>query len=57
VFEGKRTDKHGHFYFTTDPRVSSDVIQLRRYGKKPSDPGRELVEVGPIVWKFPPVAE
>jgi esterase/lipase superfamily enzyme len=57
VYEGKRTDKHGHFYFTTNPRVSSDVIQLLRYGKKPNDPGRELVKVGPIVWKFPPIAE
>jgi esterase/lipase superfamily enzyme len=57
VYEGKRTDKHGHFYFTTNPRVSSDVIQLLRYGKKPSDAGRGLVKVGPIVWKFPPVAQ
>jgi esterase/lipase superfamily enzyme len=57
VYEGKRTDTHGHFYFTTNPRVSSDVIQLLRYGKKPSDPGRELIKVGPIVWKFPPAAQ
>jgi hypothetical protein len=33
VREGKRTDKHGHFYFTTKPRVSPDVIQLLRYGQ------------------------
>ena len=55
VYEGKRTDTFGHSYFTTNPRVSSDVIQLLRYGKKPGEPGRELVEVGPIVWKFPAV--
>ncbi len=53
VYDGTRTDSYGHFYFTTNPRVSSDVIQLLRYGKKPSDPGRELIKVGPIVWKFP----
>jgi esterase/lipase superfamily enzyme len=57
VYEGKRTDKHGHFYFTTNPLVSSDVIHLLRYGKKPGDPGRELVKVGPIVWKFPTLGE
>jgi esterase/lipase superfamily enzyme len=53
VYEGPRTDAHGHFYFTTNPRVSSDVIQLLRYGRNPGDPGRELIKVGPIVWKFP----
>jgi esterase/lipase superfamily enzyme len=57
VFEGKRTDPHGHFYFTTNPRVSSDLIQLLRYGKKPGEPGRELDQFGPIVWKFPTVAK
>jgi esterase/lipase superfamily enzyme len=56
VFEGKRTDPYGHFYFITNPRVSSDVIQLLRYGKRPGEPGRELVQVGPIVWKFPKVS-
>lgn len=54
IYEGWRTDTYGHFYFTTNPRVSSDVIQLLRFGKKPGDPGRELTKVGPIVWKFPP---
>jgi len=53
VYEGQRTDARGHFYFTTNPRVSSDVIQLLRYGKKASDPGRELIKAAPIVWKFP----
>jgi esterase/lipase superfamily enzyme len=52
IYEGPRTDAHGHFYFTTNPRVSSDVIQLLRYGRKPSDPDRELIKVAPIVWKF-----
>ena len=53
VYEGKRTDTFGHSYFTTNPRVSSDVIQLLRFRKKPGEPGRELLQVGPIVWKFP----
>jgi esterase/lipase superfamily enzyme len=41
--------------FKTNPRVISDVIQLLRYGKRPGEPGRELVQVGPIVWKFPKI--
>jgi esterase/lipase superfamily enzyme len=57
VYEGRKTDTYGHFYFTTNPRVSSDVIQLLRFGKKPSDPGRELEKIGPIVWIFPPTEE
>jgi esterase/lipase superfamily enzyme len=54
VYEGKRTDAFGHSYFTTNPQVSSDVIQLLRYGKKPGEPGRELIKAGPIAWEFPP---
>jgi len=53
VYEGDRTDAFGHSYFSTNPRVSSDVIQLLRYGKKPGEPGRELERAGPIVWRFP----
>jgi esterase/lipase superfamily enzyme len=53
VYEGERTDVFGHSYFSTNPRVSSDVIQLLRYGKKPGEPGRELERVGPVVWRFP----
>ena len=54
IYEGKLTDTFGHSYFTTNPRVSSDVVQLLRYGKRPGQPGRQLVKVGPIMWKFPP---
>jgi esterase/lipase superfamily enzyme len=53
VYEGKRTDAFGHAYFTTNPQVSSDVMQLLRYGKAPGEPGRELIRRGPIVWEFP----
>ena len=53
IYEGKRTDAFGHSYFTTNPRVSSDVMQLLRFGRKPGEPGRELKQLGPIVWTFP----
>jgi esterase/lipase superfamily enzyme len=52
-YQGKRTDAFGHSYFTSNPRVSSDLIQLIRYGKSLGEPGRELVKTGPITWKFP----
>ena len=55
VYEGKRTDAFGHSYFTNNPQVSSDVIKMLRYGKRLGEPGRDLVEIGPIVWKFPAV--
>jgi esterase/lipase superfamily enzyme len=53
VYEGKRTDAFGHSYFTTNPQVSSDVIAMLRYDKRPGDAGRPLQQVGPIVWTFP----
>jgi len=52
-YEGQRTDAFGQSYFTSNPHVSSDVVQLLRYGKKPGEPVRQLVKVGAIVWKFP----
>jgi esterase/lipase superfamily enzyme len=52
-YQGKRTDFFGHSYFTTNPQVSSDLIQLIRYGKRLGEPGRELIKTGPITWKFP----
>jgi esterase/lipase superfamily enzyme len=53
VYEGKRTDLFGHSYFTTNPKVSSDLIQMIRYGKKIGEPGRELIQTGPVTWMFP----
>ena len=52
-YEGERTDWFGHSYFTTNPRVSSDLIQLIRYGKQLGEPGRELIKTGPVTWRFP----
>jgi esterase/lipase superfamily enzyme len=54
---GARTDFFGHSYFTTNPQVSSDLIQLVRYRKKLGEPGRQLVKTGPITWTFPSVSE
>jgi len=53
VYGGDRTDIFGHSYFTTNPLVSSDVIQMLRYGRQLGEPGRELVRTGPVVWEFP----
>ena len=52
-YEGKRTDFFGHSYFTTNPQVSSDLIQLVRYGRRLGEPGRELIKTGPVTWEFP----
>jgi esterase/lipase superfamily enzyme len=54
---GERTDFFGHSYFTSNPQVSSDLIQLVRYGKKLGEPGRQLVKTGPISWTFPSESE
>lgn len=52
-YEGERTDWFGHSYFTTNPRVSSDLIQLIRYDKQLGQPGRELIKTGAVTWRFP----
>ena len=52
-YEGKRTDLFGHSYFTSNPEVSSDLIQLIRYGKQLGEPGRQLIKTGRVTWKFP----
>lgn len=53
TYEGKRTDLFGHSYFTSNPQVSSDLVQLIRYGKSLGEPGRQLVETGSVTWEFP----
>jgi len=53
VYEGKRTDKYGHSYFLSNPRVSADLIELIRGGTAPGEPGRPLVRKGKIAWVFP----
>jgi len=46
-----RTDAFGHGYFLSNPAVSSDLVALIRYGLKPGDPGRPLVEIGRPYWR------
>jgi len=51
-YDGKRTDMFGHSYFATNPQVSSDLIELIRYGKQLGEPGRELLKTGRVTWEF-----
>jgi hypothetical protein len=32
--------------------VSSDLVQLIRFARRPGDPGRPLRQVGPVTWVF-----
>jgi esterase/lipase superfamily enzyme len=53
ILQGERTDFFGHSYFASNPEVSSDLIQLLRFGRKPGEPGRPLRRTGPVTWTFP----
>ena len=46
-----------HSYFVSDPRVSADLIAMLRYGLKPNEPGRPLIEVAKPFWRLPTDAE
>jgi esterase/lipase superfamily enzyme len=48
-----KTDLFGHSYFVSNPRVSSDLIALLRYGLGPNDPGRSLELVEKPFWRLP----
>jgi hypothetical protein len=52
-YRGDRTDVFGHSYIAANPEVSSDLIQMIRYGKKLGEPGRQLVESGLVSWECP----
>jgi esterase/lipase superfamily enzyme len=43
----------GHSYYTSDPKVSADLIALIRYGLKPGEPGRPLEEIQRPFWRIP----
>jgi esterase/lipase superfamily enzyme len=43
----------GHGYFLSNPAVRSDLVALIRYGLKPADPGRPLVEISKAFWQIP----
>jgi esterase/lipase superfamily enzyme len=53
VYEGKATDRFGHSYFSSNPEVSADLMELIRYGRAPGEPGRPLVPKGTATWEFP----
>jgi esterase/lipase superfamily enzyme len=53
VYEGKKTDRFGHSYFASNPRVSADLVELIRNGTPPGAPGRPLIRSGKITWVFP----
>ena len=53
VYEGKRTDRYGHSYFASNPRVSADLVELIRNGTQPGAPGRPLIRSGKITSVFP----
>ncbi len=42
-----------HSYFVSNPRASSDLIAMLRYGLKPNEPGRSLVEIEAPFWRLP----
>ena len=42
-----------HSYFVSNPRVSADLIAMLRYGLKPNEPGRPLIEVNQPFWRVP----
>jgi esterase/lipase superfamily enzyme len=44
----------GHSYYTSDPKVSADLVALIRYGLRPGDPGRPLEEIQRPFWRIPP---
>jgi esterase/lipase superfamily enzyme len=46
-----------HSYFVSNPSASSDIIAMLRYGLKPNEPGRPLVEVQRPFWRLPTEAE
>jgi len=47
------TDWFGHSYFTSNPRVSADLIAMLRYGLRPNEPGRPLEEIEKPFWRVP----
>ena len=53
IYEGRRTDFFGHSYFTSNPRVSADLIELIRNDTPPGAPGRPLIRAGKVAWVFP----
>lgn len=51
------TDMFGHSYFTSNPDVSSDLIALIRFGARPGDAQRPLVEIARPFWRVRTAAD
>ncbi len=49
----ENTGAFGHGYFLSNPAVGSDLVALIRYGLKPGDPGRPLVQISKAFWRIP----
>ena len=45
------TDFFGHSYFTSNRRVSADIIAMLRYGLRPNEPGRPLEQIAGPFWR------
>ncbi len=49
----ENTGAFGHGYFLSNPAVRSDLVALIRYGLRPGDPGRPMVEIrAPSFWRI-----
>ena len=40
-----------HSYFVSNPYASADLMAMLRYGLKPNDPGRPLIDVKLPFWR------
>ena len=47
-------DTYGHSYYRMDPRVSSDIVLMLRYGAPPGTPERPLERLGEGFYRIPP---
>ena len=48
------SDPFGYSYFRSNPEVSADLITMIRYGLRPNEPGRPLIEVSRPLWRVIP---
>jgi esterase/lipase superfamily enzyme len=53
VYDGERTDKFGHSYFMSNPRVSADLVELVVNNTPPGTPRRPLIRTSKVTWAFP----
>lgn len=47
-----RSDRFGHGYFTSQPRVSADLIELLRHGTAPGTPQRPATPIASWIWRL-----